>query len=70
MTLGHDCCRTEDGNALYSLRCGVTGESQEVAVCARHAEQMPLIDGDKVTAQPAEMGVHCEFCAHDRGRVA
>lgn len=56
----------DGGRSVYTLRCALTGESQEVVVCMKHAETMPLIDGDCVTARPAESGVRCDF-APERG---
>jgi len=48
---------------LYTLRCSLTGESQEVIVCEQHASNMPLIDGDLVTAvAAADEELICEFC--------
>jgi hypothetical protein len=32
--------------------------------CDKHAKKLPPVDGDKVTAKPADDDVLCEFCAH------
>jgi hypothetical protein len=58
----HYCNADDDGGrAVYTLRCARTGESQDVIVCQHHGERMPLIDGDLVTAAPAESGIRCDF---------
>lgn len=54
-------CDVDVGCAVYTFRDRQTGESCDVTVCQAHGEQMPLIDGDRVTAIPAEAGVRCEF---------
>lgn len=38
---------------LYTLTCNLTGETQEVVVCDTHALEMPVVDGDSVTADVA-----------------
>lgn len=55
----HDCGE----RSLYTLRCARTGESQDVVVCDKHAEGMPLIDNDLVTAKsiPAGEQLTCDF---------
>ena len=37
--------------------------TQGVAVCDKHAEEMPAVDGDGVRAWPCDNDVECEFCA-------
>lgn len=56
---------------LYTLRDG-HGESQQVMVCAEHARAMPPVDGDRVTAQPADDDCSCELCtvSHPATRCA
>ena len=48
----------EAGTSVYTMRDG-RGESQDVVVCQRHGELMPLIDDDLVTARPSD--APCEF---------
>lgn len=40
-------------SSAYTLRCGRTGESQTIYVCPHHAKQMPAVDDDLVTVEPA-----------------
>ena len=47
---------------IYTLRCGYTGESQEIPVCDHCAENMPHVDGEWVTAYPADDDIECDFC--------
>jgi hypothetical protein len=47
--------------SLYTLR-DMLGESMDVLVCERHAADMPLADGDRITE------LRCEFAA--RSEVA
>lgn len=49
---------------LYTLRCRITGESQDVAVCDEHARQMPPVDGETVSAI-ADEECECEFCSSE-----
>ena len=56
------CDVKDDGSrALYTLTCKLTGETQQVIVCQRHGEKMPLINDDTVRAEPAEGGLRCDF---------
>ncbi len=63
----NEYCGAHDdgGRTIYTLRCATTGESQDIVVCMKHGERMPLIDGDRVTARPAEHFIKCDF--HARG---
>ena len=54
----------EAGTSVYTMRDG-RGESQDVVVCRRHGELMPLIDDDLVTARPSD--APCEFGTQGRG---
>ena len=54
---GHD----DGGRSLYTLTDSRTGETQQVVVCMKHGEAMPLVDGDLVRAEPAESGIKCDF---------
>lgn len=47
---------------LFTMVCGVTGESQSVMTCDRCAQEMPVIDGDAVRATDANPEIECEFC--------
>jgi hypothetical protein len=47
---------------VYTLHCQRTGESQAVIVCDQHAREMPMADGDLVTASLADEDVACDFC--------
>lgn len=46
---------------IYTLRCGQTGESQDVLVCDKHTDKMPPVDGEHITATPCDSS-KCEFC--------
>jgi hypothetical protein len=50
-----------DSRTVYTLR-DMLGESMDVVVCERHGVDMPLIDGERVTAKPADPELQCEFC--------
>lgn len=51
----------DGGRAIYTLTDARTGETQDVTVCMKHGEEMPLIDGDLVRARPADTGAMCDF---------
>lgn len=55
-----DCTNDDGSRSVYTLR-DRGGEAQEVVVCQRHGEFMPLIDDDRVTARPGEGGLRCDF---------
>jgi len=57
---GVGCSVRDSGTSRYTLTCRVTGETQDVYVCPRHGEAMPLIDDDSVRAEPAS-GCPCDF---------
>lgn len=46
---------------IYTLRCGQTGESQDVLVCDKHTDKMPPVDSEHITATPCDSS-KCEFC--------
>jgi hypothetical protein len=45
---------------MYTFTCRRTAETQDTCVCQRHAKEMPLVDGDRIRAEPCEGP--CEFC--------
>jgi hypothetical protein len=47
---------------IYTLRCGRTGETQDVVVCAFHEAYMPSASS-LVSVQRADNDCVCEFCA-------
>ena len=48
---------------VFILRCKVTGESQEVVVCQKHALEMPVVNGENVTTRhDADDSCPCDFC--------
>lgn len=51
----------DGGRSVYTLTDARTGETQDVTVCMKHGEEMPLIDGDLVRARPADTGAMCDF---------
>lgn len=61
-------CDTDYGCAIYTLT-DRHGESQDVVVCTKHGEEMPLINDDSVRARPAEAGATCEFSDVPRGKL-
>jgi len=49
---------------LFTMYCGLTGESDQVICCDRHAQEMPPV-GELVRAEPADADCDCEFCPDD-----
>lgn len=47
---------------LWTLRCAVTGEAQELVLCAKHSAAMEPV-GELEEAQPADADLDCEACA-------
>lgn len=63
-----DCTDDDGSRSVYTLS-DASGESQDVVVCQRHGEFMPLIDGELVTARPGEGGIRCDFRPQRRQRL-
>lgn len=58
------CGHQDDGGrSLYTLTDRVTGETQQVVVCQKHGELMPLVDDDLVRAEPCDSGIACDFAS-------
>jgi len=50
---------------LFVMECGLTGETEDVVCCQKHARGMPPV-GELLRAYPVDSDIECLFCTAKR----